>query len=125
MTIPENKRNDTQVTIYDNQNRENHNLSNENIQDDELQTMRASLFPFGMIQTPFQIMLKWQIKFKNNIDNSPTCFLNNLLRFKRGYKINEHYILENLDAVLIGEAQCWYQVNKRNWHSQLTINNNN
>ena len=117
MTIPENKRNDTQVEIYDNQNRENHNLSNENIEDNELQTMRASLFLFGMIQTPFQIMLNWPIKFKNNIDDSPTCFLNNLLRFKRGYKINEQEILENLDAVLIGEAQSWYQVNKRNCHN--------
>ena len=62
-------------------------------------------------------MLNQPIKFKNSIDYSPTCFLNNLFRFKRGYKINEQDILENLDAVLIGEAQSWYQVNKINWHS--------
>ena len=74
--------------------------------------MRASLFLFGMIQTPFQIMLNWPVKFRNNIDDIPTCFLNNLLRFKRGYKISEQGVLENLDAVLIGEAQSCYQVNK-------------
>ena len=116
-TIPENKRNEAQVELYDNQSRENNNLSDENIQDNELQAMRASLFPFGMVQTPFQIMLNWPVKFGNNTDDSPTIFLNNLLRFKRGYKINEQDTLENLDAVLIGEAQSWYQVNKRNWHN--------
>ena len=79
--------------------------------------MRASLFPFGMVQTPFQIMLNWPVKFGNNTYDSPTIFLSNLLRFKRGYKINEKDTLENLDAVLIGEAQSWYQVNKRNWHN--------
>ena len=89
-TIPENKRNEAQVELYDNQSRENNNLSDVNIQDNELQAMRASLFPFGMAQTP-------------------TIFLNNLLRFKRGYKINEQDILENLDAVLIGEAQSFIQ----------------
>ena len=70
-----------------------------------------------MVQTPFQIMSNWPVKFGNNTDDSPTIFLSNLLRFKRGYKINEEDTLENLDAVLIGEAQSWYQVNKRNWHN--------
>ena len=60
-------------------------------------------------------MLNCPVKFRNNSDDSPTYFLSNLLRFKRGYKINEKDILENLDAVLVGEAQSWYQVNKRNW----------
>ena len=105
------------VELYDNQSREDNNLSGENIQDDELQAMRASLFPFGMVQTPFQIMLNWPVKFGNNTDDSPTIFLNNLLSFERGYKINDQDSLENLDAVLIGEAQSWYQVNKRNWHN--------
>ena len=31
--------------------------------------------------------------------------------------MNEQDTLENSDAVLIGEAQSWYQVNKRNWHN--------
>ena len=114
MTIPENKRNEAQVELYDNQSRENNNLNDENIQDDELQAMRASLFPFGMVQTPFQIMSNWPVKFGNNTDDSATIFLNNLSRFKRGYKINEQDTLENLDAVLIGEAQSWHQVNIRN-----------
>ena len=67
-TIPENKRNEVKVELYDNQSRENNNLSDENIQDNELQAMRASLFPFGMVQTPFQIMLNWPVKFGNNTD---------------------------------------------------------
>ena len=117
LTIPENEWNEAQVELYNDQSRENNNLSDENIQDNELQAMRASLFPFGMVQTPFQIMLNWPIKFGNNTDDSLTIFLSNLLRFKRGYKINEQDTLENLDAVLIGEAQSWYQVNKRNWHN--------
>ena len=62
-------------------------------------------------------MLNRPVKFRNNIDDCPTYFLNNLLRFKKGYRINKQDILETLDAVLIGEAQSWYQVNKRNWHS--------
>ena len=62
-------------------------------------------------------MLNWLVKFRNNIDDSPTYFLNNSLRFKKGYRINKQDILENLDAVLIGEAEGCYQVNKRNWHS--------
>ena len=117
LTSPENKRNEAQVELYDNQSRENNNLSDESIQDNELQAMRASLFPFGMVQTPFQIMSNWPVKFGNNTDDSPTIFISNLLRFKRGYKINEKDTLENLDAVLIGEAQSWYQVNTRNWHN--------
>ena len=94
-----------QAERYNNQSRENNNLSDEDIQDDEIQAMKASLFPFGMVQTPFQIMLNWPVKFRNNIDDSPTYFLNKLLRFKKGYRINKQDILENLDAVLIGEAQ--------------------
>ena len=117
LTIPENKRNEAQVELYDNQSRENNNLSDENIQDNELQAMRASLFPFGMVQTPYQIMLNRPVNFGSNTDYSPTIFLSNLLRFKRGYKINEQDTLENVDAVLIGAAQSWYQVNKRNWHN--------
>ena len=117
LTIPENERNEVQVELYDDQSRENNNLSDENIQDNELQAMRASLFPFVMVQKPLQIMLNWSVKFGNNTDDSPTIFLSYLLRFKRGYKINEQVILENLDAVLIGEAQSLYHVNKRNWHN--------
>ena len=117
ITTTVSKQNETQAERYNNQNRENNNLSNEDIQDDEIQAMRASLLPFGMVQTPFQIMLNWPVKFGNNTDDSPTIFLSNLLRFKRGYKINEKDTLENLDAVLMGEAQSWYQVNKRNWQN--------
>ena len=49
-------------------------------------------------------MLYWTVKFSNTIGDSSKYFLNNLLRFKRGYKINEIDILEKLDAVLAGEA---------------------
>ena len=114
LTIPENKQNETQAERHNNQSRESNNLSDEDTQDDEIQAMRASLFPFGMVHTPFQIMLNWPVKFRNNIDDSPTYFLNNVLRFKKGYRINKQDILEKLDAVLIGEAQSWYKVNKRN-----------
>ena len=49
LTIPEKKRNQAQVELYDNQNRKNNNISDENMQDDELQAMRASLFPFRIV----------------------------------------------------------------------------
>ena len=62
-------------------------------------------------------MLNCSVKFGNNTDDSPTIFLNNLSKFKRGHKIIEQDTLENLDAVLIEEAQIWYKVNKRNWHN--------
>ena len=103
ITIPENKQKDTQVEIYENWNRGNYNLNDENIRGDKSQAIRASLFPLGM-------MIPWW-------NHSPPCFYSNLLRFKRGYIINEQDILENLDAVLVGEAQTSYQVNKRNWHN--------
>ena len=74
ITTTENKQNETQAERYNNQSRENNNLNDEDIQDDEIQAMRASLFPFGMVQTPFQIMLNWPVKFRNNIDDSPTYF---------------------------------------------------
>ena len=47
----------TQAERDNNQSRENNNLSDEDVQDDEIQAMQASLFPLGMVQTPFQIML--------------------------------------------------------------------
>ena len=110
ITILENRQKNTQVEIYDNRNRGNYNLSDENIQGDEAQAIRALLFPFGMIQTSTQIMLNWPDRFRNNRDDSLRCSLSNFLKFKRGYKINKQDILENLDAVLI-EDQSWYQVN--------------
>ena len=57
LTTTENKQNETQAERHNNQSRENNNLSDEDRQDDEIQAMRASLFPFGMVLTPFQIML--------------------------------------------------------------------
>ena len=39
------------------------------------------------------------------------------MRFKKGYKINEQDILENVYAVLVGAAQSWYQVNRKNWYN--------
>ena len=119
ITTTANKQSETQNERYNNHSRENNNLSDEDIQDNELQAMRASFFPFGMVQTPFQIMSNWPVKFGNNTDDSPTIFLSNLLRFKTGYKIKEKDTLENLDAVLIGEAQSWYQVNKRKFHTRI------
>ena len=67
------------METYDNHNRENNDLNKENIQGDESQTVQTLLFPFGMIQTPFQIMLNWPVKFRNNIDDSSTYFLSNSL----------------------------------------------
>ena len=48
--------------------------------------------------------MNWLVKLRNNIDDSSTYFSSNLLRFKRGYKIHEQDISENLDANLLGEA---------------------
>ena len=55
------------------------------------QKVQLLIFPFGMIQTPYQIILNWPVKFRNNIDDSPKNFLSNLLRFKNGYKIDLGY----------------------------------
>ena len=57
-------------------------------------------------------MVNWKVKFGNNIDDSPTYFLSNILRSKRGYKINNQDILVTLDAVLMGGAQSLYQVDR-------------
>ena len=55
-------------------------------------------FPFGMTQTPFQVMSNLPLKFRNNKEDRPAHFLDDLKRFKRGYQISGRDILENLDA---------------------------
>ena len=105
ITNPESKQDSTEVWGRNNQGRENYKLKEEIILGDEFQTIQASLFRFGMFQTAFQIMVNWPVRFRNNIDDSPTHFLDDLLWFKRGCRINEKDILENLDAVLVEEAK--------------------
>ena len=71
--------------------------------------------PFGMIQTPFQTMSNWPLKFKNNKEDSPAHFLNDLKRFKKGYQVSSRDILENLDALLIEDAKDWCLINGNSW----------
>ena len=70
-----------------------------------------------MSQTPFQIMSNWLIKFRNNKQNSPAHFLENLKRFKRRYQISSRDILENLDALLIENAKDWCLINRNSWRT--------
>ena len=63
--------------------RENFNQNEKGIPGDESRTIQVTYFPFGMIQTPLQIMLNWLVKFGNYIVDSLTYFLNNFLKFKR------------------------------------------
>ena len=62
-------------------------------------------FSFGMTQTPFQVMSNWPLKFRNNKEDSPAHFLDDLKRFKRGYQISSRDILENMDALLTKNAK--------------------
>ena len=64
-------------------------------------------FPFGMTQTPFQIMSNWPLELRNNKEDSPAHFLEDLKRFERRYQINNRDILENLDALLMEYAKDW------------------
>ena len=74
-------------------------------------------FPFGMTQIPFQIMNNWPLKFRNNKEDSPAHFLEDLKRFRRGYQINNRDILENLDALLIEDAKDWCLNKKNPWRA--------
>ena len=53
------------------------------------QTIPAAYFSFGIIQTPFQIISGWPIRFKNNKVDHPTDFISQLNRFQRGYQIGD------------------------------------
>lgn len=75
-----------------------------------VQNFPTAALPFGMIQTPFQIMSNWPFKFKNNKSDNPAEFLDNFYRFKRGYKISNQDILENLDALFLDDALEWYKL---------------
>lgn len=70
-----------------------------------------------MIQTPFQIMSGWPVKFRNNKVDNPAQFLNDLERFQRGYRISETDTLENIDAILAEEALEWCKTVRDNWFS--------
>ena len=72
---------------------------------------------FGMTQTPFQVMSNWPLKFMNNKEDSPTHFLDDLKRFKRGYQISSRDILENLDALLTEDAKDWCLINRNSWRT--------
>lgn len=87
--------------------------------EDNIQTRdnRINPFPFGMIQTPFQITSNCPIKFHNNKVENPAQFLDELFRFKRGYEISENNLLENIDAVLVDEALEWCRTIRNNWRS--------
>ena len=74
-------------------------------------------FPFGMTQTPFQVMSNRPLKFRNNKEDSPAHFLDDLKRFKRGYQISSRDILENLDALLTEDAKDWYLINRNSWRT--------
>lgn len=81
-------------------------------------------FPLGMVQTPFQIMANWPIKFRNNEEDSPAQFLDYLFRFQRRYHIRQCDLLENLDAVFQDVALDWYRISKHNWNSIFDFKEN-
>ena len=81
-------------------------------------------FPFGMTQTPFQVMSNWPLKFRNNKEDSPAHFLDDLKRFKRGYQISGSDILENLDALLTEDAKDWCLINKNSWRTLQIFSEN-
>ena len=74
-------------------------------------------FPFGMTQTQFQVMSNWPLKFRNNKEENPAHFLDDLKRFKRGYQISGRDILENLDALLTEDAKHWCLINRNSWRT--------
>ena len=64
-------------------------------------------------------MSNWPLKFRNNKEDSPAHFLDDLKRFKRGYQITGRNILENLDALLTEDAKDWCLINKNSWRTLL------
>ena len=112
MTIPENKRNEAQVELYDNEVERITIYAMKTYR-----TMNDKQCEHRSSHSEWSKHLSKHVKFGNNTVDSTTIFLHNLLMFEKGYKINEQDTLENLDAVLIGEVQSWYQVNKINWHN--------
>ena len=91
----------SRVNRYDQETKDDSEL-NENIGNYPRTTTH---FPFGMTQTPFQIMSNWPLKFRNNKEDSPAHFLYDLKIFKRRYQISSRHILENLDALLTEDAK--------------------
>ena len=80
----------SRVNEYNRETEDDSDLSDNN------HTRPTTHFPFSMTQTPFQIMSNWPLKFRNNKENSPAHFLDDLKRFKRGNQTNSRDILENL-----------------------------
>ena len=62
-------------------------------------------------------MSNWLLKFRNNKEDSPAHFLDDLKRFKRGYQIGSRDILENLDAFSIEDAKDWCLINENSWRT--------
>ena len=58
-----------------------------------------------MTQTPFQIVSNWPLKFRNNKEDSPAHFLDDLKRLKKGCQISSRDISENLNALLIEDVK--------------------
>ena len=56
-------------------------------------------------------------EFRNNKEDIPAHFLDDLRRFKRGYQISTRDILENLDAMLIEDAKDWCLINENSWRT--------
>ena len=99
---------------YDRESEDNSELS-ENVGNHIRSTTH---FPFGMTQTPFQVMSNWPLKFRNNKEDTPAHFLDDLKRFKRGCQISSRDILENLDALLIEDAKDWCLINRNKFRKK-------
>ena len=91
---------------------------NSEVSDDDNDHPRPTMhFPFGMTQTLFQVMRNWPLKFRNNKEDSPVHFLDDLKIFKGGYQISGRDILENLDALLTEDAKDWCLINRNSWRT--------
>lgn len=55
------------------------------------------------------------MKFHDNKEDSPVHFLDEIKRFKRGYRINDRKILENLDVLLTEDPKDWCFKNRTSW----------
>ena len=103
----------SRVDRYDRETEDDSEL-NENIGNHPRSTTH---FPFGMTQTPFQVMSNWSLKFRNNKEDIPAHFLDDLKRFKSGYQKSRRDILENLDALLTEDANDWCLININSWRT--------
>ena len=67
---------------------------------DDYHPRRTTHFPFGMTQTPFQIMSNWPIKFRNNKEDSTVHFsIMNLLRNKKKKKFEKNLLISKVPCI--------------------------